>query len=219
MRRLAPVAGSVPGPGGASVPVGERSPGRFGGLKLRGIEPGGQEELVPIEWRGGWGRLFHLGWDGFEADEFAVRVGFEAQHAGLVERRIVVVHGDMELALRGKGLGAFAIPEVDEGRLARGRIAPTRFGFFGMRRRVGLVVVGVLEPPGAIGGFGGVAEVADVGAGIARQGIRRVFQIQLRRDADARADDHGGGDQHEGRGQPGDGDFRLEAVGLPGGGD
>ena len=118
------------GPGGASVPVGERSPGRFGGLKLRGIEPGSQEELVPIEWRGGWGRFFHLGWDGFEADEFAVRVGFEAQHAGLVERRIVVVHGHMELALGGKRLGAFAIPEMDKGRLARGRIAPTRFGFF-----------------------------------------------------------------------------------------
>ena len=85
--------------------------------------------------------------------------------------------------------------------------------------RVGLVVVGVLESPRAVGGFGGVAEVADVRARVARQGIRRVFQIQLRGDADARADDHGGGDQHEGRGQPGDGEFRLEAIGLSGGGD
>src|SRR4030095_1596795 len=43
--------GVGPRPGGASVPVGEWGPGRVGGLKLRGIEPGGQEELVPIEWR------------------------------------------------------------------------------------------------------------------------------------------------------------------------
>ena len=49
------------GPGGAGVPVGERSPGRFGGLKLRGIEPGGLEELVPIEWRQRVGPAFPPG--------------------------------------------------------------------------------------------------------------------------------------------------------------
>ena len=205
-----------PRPGGACVPVGERSPGRLGGLKLAGIEPGGQEELVPIEWRGGWGRLFHLGWDGFKAEEFAVRVGFQAHHAGLLERRIVVVHRHMKLALRRKGLRAFAIPEVDEGRLARRRILPPRVGFFGMRRRISLVVLGVLQSPRAIGRFGGVAEVADVIARVACQRFRGVFQIEFRSDADARADDHGGGDQHQRRRQPAHRDLRLQPVRLTG---
>ncbi len=204
-------------PGGARVPTGERSPRRVGALKLRGIEPGRREELVPIEWRGRWGRLLHLGWDSFKAEKFAIRVGFQTHHAGLLERRIVVVHRHMELALRRKGLRAFAIPEVYEGRLARRRILPPRVGFFGMRRRVSLVVLGVLQSPRTIGRFGRVAEVADVIARVACQRFRGVFQIEFRSDAKARAGDHGRGNQHQGGRQPRHGDLRLQPVRLSGG--
>src|ERR1019366_8433258 len=64
-------------PGGANVPVRQRGPGGFGGLKVRHIEPGGLKELVPIEGRRGWSRLFHLWRDGFERQQLAIGIGFE----------------------------------------------------------------------------------------------------------------------------------------------
>jgi len=206
------------GPGGAGVPVGQRGPGRLGGLEGVHFEAGGLKELVPVERRRGRRGLFDLRRDGLEGEQLTVRIGQQAQHPGLLEGRIAVVHGGSELVHRGQGLKALAVPELHQRRLARGRIAPARGSFLGMLREVRLVAAGILEPPGAVGGFGGVSEVAQVPAGIAREGIRRVFEIELRSDADAGIDNRASGDQHERRRQPGEGEFGWEAIRFSGSG-